>query len=192
MVASKLRKYLVEADKNGVTVASWAEATALPGVAKCKHCGCTVSFSRGKAMLLQHSESKKHIGNMPKSEIVLQMTIDECLKSTTEAGQAEKVLKSQIEEFEISLARSLSNHKISMQFIECLQAHLKKLCGDSKVVEQMSIGRRKAETIVRFGIGPGCQQETIKMVKEADGFSISFDESEVDIRTGGSCQYLTS
>ena len=69
-------------------------------------------------------------------------------------------LKKRTKEFEISIARSLSNHNVTAAFAECLQAQLKKHCGDSVVVERMKLGKRKAEVLVRQGVAPAYREET--------------------------------
>ena len=57
-------------------------------------------------------------------------------------------------EFEISLSRSLSNHKVPFQFLECLRDQLKKYCGDSEVVKRTKLSRYKGEIILRQDV-PG-------------------------------------
>ena len=64
MVAANLTSYLDSKDKHDVLVSSWAVAYQ-PGIAKCKHCQCDVSFKEGARGLTKHSETKKHRKNLP-------------------------------------------------------------------------------------------------------------------------------
>ena len=180
MVASKLTKYLNEKDKNNVMVASWAVDTGKSGVARCKYCQSDVKFSSGKAELFKHSERLKHINATPKDTTVRQMSLNECLSASQEKETEEKQIQDKAREFEISLARSLSNHNICMEFAECLQAQLKKYCGDSCVVEKLQLGRRKCEVLVRQGIATTFREETVSMLRECNAFSVGFDESEIN------------
>ena len=89
-------------------------------------------------------------------------------------------MKKRTKEFEISIARSLSNHNVTAAFAECLQAQLKKHCGDSVVVERMKLGKRKAEVLVRQGVAPAYREETIALLQNCYAFSVGFDESEIN------------
>ena len=78
------------------------------------------------------------------------------------------------------MARSLSNHKISSSYLDCLQEILKKHCGDSVVVKNMMMKRSKGDYLVAHGISKTYKDETINLLKNCDCFSIGFDESEVN------------
>ena len=183
MVASKLTKYLKDTDKNGCVIGSWASESALPGVAKCSFCESVVRFKGGKTPLTSHSETQKHISNVKKtkhSSSQQQLNIDASF-SNAEAKSAEtKAIEAKAREFEIALSRSLSHHKISFEFVNCLSEHLTKYCGDSVVVNKMQLKRTKAEYYVKNGIGKTYAEETIKLLQTCVGFSIGFDESEVN------------
>ena len=69
MAVSKLIRYLKEKDKNGVTISFWAIETGTAGWAKCKYCECPVTFKSGKAALIAHSESGKHVRNKGNGEL---------------------------------------------------------------------------------------------------------------------------
>ena len=180
MVASKLSGYLNEKDKNNVVVSSWAEDTGKSGVDRCKHCKTDVKFGGGKADLFKHSQSNKHINATPKETAARQISINECLSASQEKETEEKQFQDRTKEFEISLARSLSNHNISMEFVECLQAQLKKYCDGSPVVERMQLGRKKCEVLVRQGVATTFREETVSMLRECYAFSVGFDESEIN------------
>ena len=178
--AATLKKYLSQKDKNSLEVCFWAVDTGQSGVAHCKYCDTNVSYKSGKQDLFRHSESQKHINNSPKDNAVRQSTINECLDAACEQAQEEKELNVRTKEFEISLARSLSNHNVSMEFTECLQSQLKKFCGDSVVVERMKLGRRETEVLVRQGVAPAYREETIRLLQNCYAFNVGFDESEVN------------
>ena len=85
-----------------------------------------------------------------------------------------------MKEFEITLARSISHHKISFEFFDCLTQHLKTYCGDSKVINSMQMKRSKAEYVVKYGVGKTYAEETIDLLKKCDAFCMGFDESEIN------------
>ena len=135
MVASKLEKYLHVKDKNEVVVSSWAVGYK-PGIAKCSHCKCEVSYKAGKSALTHHSESSKHTNNAPKpDDVAHQLTISESLSNSQK--EKEDKLMDKVKEFEITLTRSLSNHNISMDFLDCIQEQLQKYCGDAEGREKL-------------------------------------------------------
>ena len=180
MVASKLEKYLHVKDKNEVVVSSWAVGYK-PGIAKCSHCKCEVSYKAGKSALTHHSESSKHTNNAPKpDDVAHQLTISESLSNLQKESKREDKLMDKVKEFEISLTRSLSNHNISMDFLDCIQEQLQKYCGDAKVVTRMKLHRRKGEVMLRHGIAKTYQDETVQLLCNCDGFSVGFNESEVN------------
>ena len=178
-----LHIYTQKADANGCVVGSWAIESALPGVAKCKFCECTVIYKSGAKSLTSHSETKKHKDNVKRSKhssSQSQLNIDEALRNAQEKTSEEKQLAERTRKFEISLARSISHHKISFEFLDCLTTHLKTHCSDSAVIENMRLFRSKAEYVVKNGISKTYTDETIRLLKSCDGFSIGFDESEVN------------
>ena len=180
MVASKLEKYLHVKDKNEVVVSSWAVGYK-PGIAKCSHCKCEVSYKAGKSALTHHSESSKHTNNATKpDDVAHQLTISESLSNSQKESKREDKLMDKVKEFEISLTRSLSNHNISMDFLDCIQEQLQKYCGDAEVVTRMKLHRRKGEVMLRHGIAKTYQDETVQLLCNCDGFSVGFDESEVN------------
>ena len=102
--------------------------------------------------------------------------------SIAESGkdQKEKESAKKTKEFEISLVRSLSNHKIPPSFLNCLQKQLQKYCSDSDVITKMKLSDTKGRYILRHGISPTYQEETIELLRNCDGVSIGTDESEVN------------
>ena len=79
------------------------------------------------------SERGKHITNTKKkmNSVKHQITICESLQVSPDKDEEDVRLEEKRREFEISLSRSLSNHKVPFQFLECLRDQLKKYCGDS-------------------------------------------------------------
>lgn len=179
MVASKLSNFLTLADKNNVMVGSWAEETGKLGYARCKFCSTEVKFIAGSHELIKHSERKKHINSTPKDSTT-QLSIDQSLNRSKEESQKELEERNRTLVFEISLARCLSKHNISAEFIECLQKQLKDHCSDSVVVNRMKIGRSKCQVMMWEGIAPTYRDETIMMMQNCDAFSLGFDESEIN------------
>ena len=49
-----------------------------------------------------------------------------------------------------------------------------------EIVSRMSLSSEKARYIINNGVGPEYFNETIKLLKECDGFSMAFDESEIN------------
>ena len=181
MVATKLSTYLNSADKNRVVVSSWA-VDFQPGIAKCKYCSlATIKFKAGKQVLFQHSESDTHKKKAPKTTSVkYQISIAESLDKSSGKDQKEKEMAEKTKEVEISLVQSLSNHKIPPSFLNCLQKQLQKYCSDSDVITKMKLSDTKGRYILRHGISPTYQKETIELLRNCYGFSIGTDETEVN------------
>ena len=183
MVVKKLVKYVNVEDSNGSPVGSWAVESALAGVAKCKFCDSRVSYKSGKNPLTTHSETSKHQENVKKaknSSSKQQINIDDAMKNSVTKTAEQIALEQKVKNFEITLARSISHHKISFEFVTCLTQHLKTYCSDSKVIDQMKMQRSKAEYTVRYDIGKTYANETIALLKKCDAFCIGFDESEIN------------
>ena len=181
MVASKLVNFLTAVDKYNVAVGSWAEETGRDGIARCKYCQSDVKFAAGRNELIKHSERQKHRDATPKDERQFkQISISKAIQKITEEEKEELEIKDRTREFEISMARALSYHNISADFIDCLQRQLKKHCGESIVVQRMRIGRSKCQVMQRMGISPTYRAETVEMMRGCDALSIGFDESEID------------
>ena len=176
-----LDSFLELKEENGVKVASWAKKRK-PSIAFCTVCQCEVSFSQGSRCLTNHSQREKHTSQAKVigKENLVQLTVAEALAGKVECDNKEKEERDKTTEFEISLVRSLSNHKISNRFLDCLESILKKHCGESVVVQRMKLKRDKGNYMAEHGIGKTYQAETIKYLKECDAFSIGFDESEIN------------
>ena len=136
-----------------------------------------VKFKSGKAVLLVHSETGKHITSTKKkiNSVKHQITIGESLQASQDKDEEDVRLEKKRREFEISLSRSLSNHKVPFQFLKCLQDQLKKYCGDtedSEVVKRMKLSRYKGEVILRHRVGKTYQDETVRLLQKCDAFSV--------------------
>ena len=128
MVASKLNTYLEYKDKHDVAVSSWA-IDYKPGIAKCRYCNAdgensTVNFKNVKAGIIKHSETAIHRRNTPKARARLQANIQNVLGTSAKADRKEREATAKTSEFEISLVRSLTNHKIPPNYLNCLQEQL--------------------------------------------------------------------
>ena len=152
MVASKLSSFLHVTDKFNVAIGSWAEESGREGHARCKYCHKDVKFAAGKNELIKHSETNKHRLATPKSNNLVQISMTQALQQGQEEEMKDIEMREKTQEFEISLARCLSNHNIAAEFIECLQRQLKKHCNDSVVVQRMKIGKKKCQVMAREGI----------------------------------------
>ena len=178
---SSLDSFLENKDKNGVKVASWAKKRK-PSIAFCTICLCEVNFGQGSRCLTAHSEREKHTRQAKEQgqSNLVQLTVAEALAGKVECENKEKEERDKTTEFEISLVRALSNHKISNRFLNCLESILKKHCGDSLVVQRMKLKNSKGDYMAEHGIGKTYQDETIRYLRECDSFSIGFDESEIN------------
>ena len=77
--------------------------------------------------MTKHSVSQKHVGNQKLvSKGISQLTLEESISGSQGRIEKENVERRQTLEFEIDVARSLSNHKISPKCLDCLQEILKK------------------------------------------------------------------
>ena len=108
------------------------------------------------------------------------MSIAESLSSSHKEHEKEEKDKLQAREFEISLTRCLSNHKVCLGLLTCLQEQLKKYCSDSVVISRMQLTRVKGEYLLRHGISKSYKEETISILQKCDAFSVGFDESEIN------------
>ena len=127
--------------------------------------------------VLDHQENVKKTNH---SSSQLQLNINDALTKAQGKTEEKKKLGEQTRNFEIALARSISHHKISFEFVDCLVNQLKTHCGDSAVVERMRLSHSKAEYLVKNGVGKTYAEETVRLIKACDASSIGFDESEVN------------
>ena len=184
MVAKKLSTYVNETDKNGDKIGTWAE-DGPDSKARCKLCmGTQINFLTGKIAFMQHSETKKHRDNLRKVDLVSkQARIDDCLKQTGVTTEKEEILKRKIQAFEIDLVRRLDSHNVPPVITECLVDCIKSHAGGEgggEVVDGLKLGRTKAEYLAKHGIAKTYFEETVGKLKHCDGFSIGFDESEMN------------
>ena len=178
MVAKSISVYLTQKDANGVEIGKWAIDVG-GGKAKCKACGeKSFSYAFGKTAFIQHSATKNHQSNIKKLDTKTQ----QCnIKEMLMGDAAEQLLKKKARMFEIDLTRRLDSHNVSFTVVDCLVDCLKThLSEESKILSHVELGRTKATYLAKNGIGKTFLEETIKKLQEADGFSIGFDESEVN------------
>ena len=130
--------------------------------------------------LQNHSESKKHRNRLKKyNPHKRQLNLQESLSK----DEANNVLLKKTKMFEIDLVRRLDSHNVSRTFIQCLVECLKRHLGGengSTIVDGISLSYGKADYIAKYGIGKTYFDETVQLLKSCDGFSIGFDESEIN------------
>ena len=180
---TKLVSFLEKKDEEGEVVGCWAEERKPnTGIAWCKYCRAEVNFQQGSRSLLVHSMRKKHKENkaLGSKETSKQITLEETIEGKAKESEEEAKVKEDTSRFEIDLARSLSCHKVSPCFLDCLQDILKKHCGDSVVVQRMKLHKDKGAYLVRFGVGKTYKEETVELLRTCDAFSIGFDETEIN------------
>ena len=135
MVAADLSRYLDEKDKNGSRVGDWASSPS-SGIFVCKFCTPQkpLSFKAGgKYDLFKHSESAKHIKNVPK--VSNQASIKDMFEKTTVDSEIdEKVL-----DFEAAFVMVGSSHGIPTAVMDCLTETLKKYITDSEIVKKIKL-----------------------------------------------------
>ena len=180
MVAKKISSYTSQKDTNGDLIGTWAIDVG-GGRAKCKACGeKSFSFAFGKKAFTQHSITEGHQKNMKKlNGTQKQLHIDEMVAG----DDHEKILKKKARRFEVDLVRRLDSHNVPFTvvpcLVDCLMTNLAESDG-SEIVQKIELGRSKASYIAKHGIAKTYLQETISKLQDCDGFSIGFDESEVN------------
>ena len=177
-------KYHDKIDSNGDTVASWAEKVSA-GHFRCKVCSSNVlTFNRGMVSFNQHANTKVHKDNIKKQDKVKkQISISESFKIVAAETENERALKTKVQNFEIDLVQRGIAHNIPLRFFDCLSDCLHKhLCNDDakQIVDQMKLKETKVSYVAKFGIAKTYFEETIRKLQSCDGFSIGFDESEMN------------
>ena len=105
------------------------------------------------------------------------------MKRSATEDHTESNLKSSVLNFEIDLIRRVDRHNVSEDFLPCIVNCIKKhLSGEEapKIVEKLSIGATKGRYIAKHGVAKTYQAETVMKLQSCDGFSVGFDESEVN------------
>ena len=171
-------------DCNGDIISSWAESLS-GGTYRCKVCASdSNSFKRGLASFNQHAKSNIHKNNMKRvDKASKQLTIAASFKQVADEDDHENDLKQKTHDFEIDLVRRLDRHFVSLEvlpcLVQCLKTHLSTEEG-RQIVEKMSLGADKGRYISEHGIAKTYLEETILKLQTCDGFSVGFDESEVN------------
>ena len=184
MVVKKLHNYLGVVDSNGDKIGSWAEEAG-DSRARCKICsGPAFSIKKGKSNLLQHCETTKHKVNLKKvSQTHKQINIVDSMKQREVVSEKDLQQKQKVQDFEIDLTRRFDSHKVPTRVLQCVVDCIKQHAGGpdgGKVVDQMTLGRTKAQYLAKEGIAKTYLEETICKIQLCDGFSIGFDESEMN------------
>ena len=161
----------------GESVGSWAKPSSTPKVATCKYCPeSSINFSKGAFVLLRHSETPKHRKNIPISGAKVQMTLDENIEKRKQEYESKKAAR----DLEIRMIRWAARHDIPFKPIECLVDIVKSAEPKSEVLKHVQISETKARYLASYGISETYFQETVELLRESDGFSVSFDESEMN------------
>lgn len=79
---------------------------------------------------------------------------------------------------ELYVVRSQSRLRISFEYVNCLQAPLKKHCQDD-LIQKMKLHCTKVTYLATNAIG-NSEEEAIDLFKQCPAFAIGFDESEVN------------
>ena len=79
---------------------------------------------------------------------------------------------------ELYVVRSQSRLRISFEYVNCLQAPLKKHCQDD-LIQKMKLHCTKMTYLATNAIG-NSEEEAIDLFKQCPAFAIGFDESEVN------------
>ena len=177
-------KYHDKVDVNGDIVASWAEMVKA-GSFRCKVCSSNVlTFNRGMVSFNQHASTKVHKDNIKKQEKhKKQLSIAETFKAVEIENGTEQELKLKVQNFEIDLVRRGIAHNIPPRFFDCLTETLHKHLNnnDAKdIVAKMKLNKTKVSYVAQYGISKTYFEETVHKLQICDGFSIGFDESEMN------------
>lgn len=128
---------------------------------------CCSSFICGKTEINKHSNGVKHkenlksIENTPNIKSIFQINSSEVNKVKTA---------------EIKISAFFSEHNIAFQTIDHLIPVLKNVLPDSKILENLTLGRTKCTQIIKEVITPLEEEELINNIKK-NSFSILIDES---------------
>ena len=173
-----LTNYSGSKDKFGVEVGSWAVAKS-PGVAECKLCpGTLLSFNKGKANLIQHSETKKHRSAQTNTGNQGQPDIRDALREKGNDVEVER--KARASDFEIALVQSCARHDVPARVVECIIDVVKEHIIDSEIMKEVKLCRTKVLYLTEHGLGEYYEKETLKKLRDCDAFSVAFDESEIN------------
>ena len=182
--SSKFSSFHDKIDCNGDTISSWAESVKA-GTYRCKICHSSENaFKRGVYSFNQHAKGDQHKANMKNAnKASKQLSIAASFKQAAAEDEHANVLKKKTRNFEIDLVRRLDRHFVSLEvlpcLVQCLKTHLNSEEG-KQIVENMSLGADKGRYLSEHGIAKTYLEETILKLQTCDGFSVGFDESEVN------------
>ena len=177
--SKNLHTYLQKKDKYSVAVGTWALPGAQQGFAKCRWCSSKLSFKKGLGPLTSHSESGKHLENVPKNPVKLQLTMEETLEDGAASMNLELAKRTKSKEFQLELVRSMSRHRIPFEYIDCLVPIMKKYINDD-IVQNLKLHHSKGVYLVKNAVGKSYHDETVQLLKECDAFVVGFDETEIN------------
>lgn len=143
-------------------------------MSKCRY--CDTSLKCDISVLKAHQVTAKHLKNSAKinpasSKLLSQFVLP----------KVDSVVDEQTKKFEILLAGFFSEHNIAFLAADHLTGILKRGLPDSKIAENLTLGRTKLTSIVKNVIAP-CERETLSQKLSQRSFSILIDET-TDIGT---------
>ena len=176
MVCTNLGKWVDDKDDNKDRIGDWCEQAG-PGLFNCTWCNTfKKSFKNGKCELIKHANSAKHKSNRPSASALPQPT----LPGMFNKDKDEDDTKLQAENLAIALTLFFGRHDFPFEIAGCITEILKTYINDSKIVEQLTLGKDKMKYIAKFGLGEEFRNQTVQEMKDCLAFGLSLDESEVN------------
>ena len=87
--------------------------------------------------------------------------------------------KKKVKILELDIVRSLSRHGIPFEYVNCLQALLKKHCQDD-LTQKMNLHSTKAAYLATNRMWKSHEEETVDLLEQCTAFAIGFNKSEVN------------
>ena len=181
---SKFSTYKDKLDCNGDIVSSWAEL-GKSGHFRCRVCSSNeLRFNRGMTSFNQHAMGRQHKDNFKKTEnFKKQISIADAFNKGKAESESDFELRQKVQNFEIDFIRTSDFHNVVPEAIPCLIDCIKRHLGgdDAKeIASKVSISTTKCRYVQVEGIAKTYIDETVKKLRNCDGFCIGFDESEVN------------
>lgn len=139
--------------------------------AHCTLCQKDFSISHGgKNDIVKHQNCNDH----KKKERSISMTtsLKEFLKTDQMSTQEEKVIAAEVTKTYHSV-----KHSLSFNSLDCEAKLGSMLYSDSKIAEQLTLGRTKASAIAHNVLGPVSTQEAVDVLQNGTFYSVSTDAS---------------
>ena len=128
----------------------------------CNVCNKSFSIVEGQTAVKKHSEGKRHV-DLLKGPAVVNNNPPPNIQAAFKKSEAEavkaRVVKTQAREAEALLVTAFANHSLPETMYDCFSLLLPKMFPDSKICEQMSLGRTKGGYLLSESIGPHYHQQ---------------------------------